>query len=1123
MGRTLIPGAGAQSASSNLSGIVIDETKAVVAGAAITLIDTATGLQRETRTNESGYFIIPVLPPGTYTLTAEMPGFATLAINGISLQVSINKFIQIELELSQIAERLDVKASNGVLDGNRNRIADTTATVKHSITNEQVVSLPILTSTLGRNVLEVLPYIVPGVVPATQLGPARGEVNQRGGEMSVNGSRATSVGFSLEGGDNNDHEFNHAAAPLPNPDALQEFTVITNNYQADVGRSSGGVIDAAIKSGTSRHHGNGRYIFTNEAFNKKGFFDQQKPRDRLNTFGGQLGGPLRLPRFLGGKDRNFFFMDYEGTRAKLEETSNITVLSHQERMGDFRNLLPPFRPVDPATGQPFPDSIIPATSINPISRFYLDHFIPLPNLGERTFQQLLLTEFDNDQFIARVDHHQGDAGSLSLTYFYNLSDIDDGTETLPVGSKIVNHLENQNLILRETRTLSSRTVNQFTAALTRFIHNALPFSPEATGVEPSEVGFTGIRPQTREFLGLPALNILLTDVRVNSAIGSTTAKTVWQIKDDLSRSLGNHSLKIGAEVRGYLQNTAVGNNNGSFNFFDGRRISVFTPPDTTRTFFGTKIADFLLGIPSQYFQTSGNLKNARQRAFYFYVMDEARLRPNLTLNLGLRYELVPSLVDKLDQVSVFRPGHRSRRFSHAAEGILFVGDPDPILGTVPRSGYPSDKNNFAPRFGIAYSPAPEKGLLRLLAGNRKMALRAGAGLFYDQTLGFSFSRLSETQPFSVSQLLSSSQIEAAQGTFANPFGSLPNPWPLGRSTAIFTNFPSLQPFDPTFRTAYTYHYNLTLQRELSWSMLLEIGYVGNSSFKLHRQRELNNGLVFPDAERLGLQSRRIYPSLGSILSQESTGRARYDSLQLSLARRRVVPVRRAGLSFDLSYVFGNAFDDDSGPAVFALTDPLRWARAAFDRRHNFVASYTYSLPSTGFTGILGRVLNEWQVSGITQLRSGLPIDIGQTTDATLMGNRPFGRINPDQIGPFERLDPRETRTITVNGVQRTGNFLFDPNLFRLVPITDSEGARAGNLGRNVFDGPGINLWSFSIIKRFPTGEGKKISLRADIRNIFNREHFQIGATSLVVESATFGQVMSAAPGRKIQFSLRYSF
>lgn len=1082
--------------TSSLSGVVTDETGAVIAAARITVLNSDTGFQRWTTTGTDGYFVIPLLPPGTYAVTAEMIGFAPVTVADISLVTSVNTRVEIALLPKPLSETLDVKAGGGVVPVG-GRIDISTAVIKHTVTNEQVISLPVFTTTLGRNTLGTLPFLLPGVSPASAVGTLNGDANRRGNQMSINGARTSSVNFNFEGGDNNDQEYNRAAAPFPNPDALQEFTVMTNSYEADFGRSLGGVVNAVVKSGTTQYRGNLRYFLINDALNARGFFDPRTPRDRVNTFGGQAAGPVKLPKFGGA----FFFLDYEGARASRESLATLTVLSPSERQGDYSARPVSEHPFDPATGQPFPSGRIPASRIDPISREYLQRYIPLPNADGNRFVQLLPNKFRNDQLTARLDFKLGECDSLILTYFWNNSKVESWAATLPVGSKTETDAVNQNLVLRETHTLSARTVNQLTVTATRFLDQSEIVAPGATGVSPAALGFTGVRPQSSRSLGVPAISIQDTSVRIVTGGGTDSAKTVWQIKDDLAHIRGAQELTLGGEARRFLQKTVVGSNNGSFSFSP----NFFTSPRDA-------VANFLLGIPVFYFQTTGGTRYPNQTAYALYAMDRWRLRPNLTVTAGLRYELAPPFQDKLDQVSVFRPGYRSERFPQAPEGILFVGDPDPVLGRVPRGGYRTDKNDFAPRLGVAWSP--KSGRLLSLLGQGATAVRAGFGVITDQTFGYILSQAALSQPFSISEQLNGNQLRSISGSFANPYGLSENPWPLDLSQAHFTTSPELQPFDPAFRTAYTYQYNLTVQRELGWAMLMEIAYVGSNSFKLNRERELN---LARDTGG-GSQTARIYPAIGRILSQESTGRARYDSLQTKLVRRA-----DRGVGFAASYVFGKSLDDSSEGISSVGTDAFRWGRSAFDRRHNFVLSFVYTLPRPKLGGIADAALGGWRVSGITEWRSGQPIDISQGTLPTLVAGALSFWGNPDVAGAFRRLDPRRFQTVEVNGVARSGNFLFDPNAFRTVTERTATGARAGTLGRNVFDGPGVYLTALSFIKQFRVSDTQRLDVRGDVRNLFNRPHFLLDSLSLRADNAQFGQVVSAAPGRIVQLSLRYSF
>jgi hypothetical protein len=1083
----------------DLVGVVLDSSGAAVPGAKLRLTNVATNVAADTVSQQDGGYSFRFLLPGKYTLKCEKDGFSTVSITGIAIQVSIGQNVTVTLKPSPVAETVTVSAQSHTIE-------TTDATVKYSVGNDTIRSLPIFTSTQGRTLLDQLPYLVPGVVSSSPLG---GGI--RGENIVINGARPSSTAFYFEGGDNNDHEMNRAASPMPNPDAIQEFTVVTNNYRADVGRSSGGVIQAVAKSGSNTFHGNARYFLLNEAFNARGFFDPRRPRSRLNTPGAQLGGPLWIPKVYNGRERTFFFFDWEGNTSKRDVLYNRDLISQAERGGNFSAAVT--RPRDPRTGQPFPGGLIPADRISPIAKTYLDRWIPAPNSGERFYRALIPSSDSGRQYTAKLDHKLSERDSIGGTYFFTIFEQDSGSTTnVPVPSKQNSNSENHNFTLRETHTFSPRTINQFNGTLTRYVNSLVFKTPGADGIAPSELGFTGVRPQTGIVLGPPTIVISGTGVQFSTGGGSASYRTAWQIRDDFSHTRGKHALKFGFETRGFIFNKYLPNNNGSFGF-------------STANSFGTgnAIADFLLGLPNSFSQSTGNIMYPRQKAYYFYGMDDWRVAPGLTINIGLRYELVPPLVDQRDQLSAYRPGVRSQRLPQAPLGVLFVGDPDPILGKVPRGAYPADANNFAPRFGLAWTPSVKGGWLRTLLGEGRTSIRAGWGVFFDQTYGFGFTQYSFTQPFSVSQSLAASQIYGAGGTFANPYGTLPNLWPLDLTERTFTGTPNQQPMDPTFRTAYTYQYNLTIQRQFGLGLLAEVAYVGSNSFKLNREQELNYALLGPGATTGNIQSRRINPALAQVYSQESTGRAYYNSLQTRLSRR----LRQ--FSFDASYVLSRSIDNGSNPqnSQLAGTNPLRWARSSNDRSHNFVFSGTYET-AIGGAGFRRRVMGGWGVGSSVQLRSGLPMDINQTGDTTLQARFIGGQGNPDVVGPYRKFDPRQYQSFVIAGVARPGNYFFDPTAFAPVVLpTDASiaylSARPGNLGRNVFNGPGQNLVNMSVWKRTQVRERHELEIRADINSLFNHANFSFpGRTA---GSATFGTISSfqTGSGRNVQLSARYTF
>jgi len=1104
--------ASAQSATAALSGTVVDEKGAAVPDVAVTVTNEATALRRQTSTNAEGYFTAPLLPPGVYTVAALREGFAPVEVRGLELNVNDQRALLITLKVGAVTASTTVEA----VEANANKVDITNATVKFSVNNELVRGLPVLTSATGRNTLALLPFLAPGVNPIDTTGTSQGN-NVLGDSMSVNGARPNSNSFNFHGSDNNEPEVNRALSPFPNPDALQEFTILTNSYAADEGRSAGGIVNAVTKSGGNQWHGNLRYIGVNEAPGARSFFDREKPINRLHTFGGQLGGPVTIPGLYRGRDRTFFFFDYEGSRSRRGRTFTYAgVLSDKERAGDFSDLPAAQRPRDPLTNQPFPGGLIPANRISPISRAFIDQFLPRPNNGTRGFTTTVVNTFSNNATTARVDQNIGKSDSLNIVLFHNPPESAIGTSVvLPTSFRRHSLQDSWNAALSETHVFAPRLVNQFTAGLGRLTRGWTNTLPGAIGVAPQDFGFTGVKPQTEKYLALPAINLSGTSIRFDPTFGAEeTANTTWQIKDDLSYSLGDHNLKFGADARRYIINLSRANNNGSFSF---RGVT------TART--RNTIADFLLGLPFSFSQNTGATIYPRQTGLFFYGMDDWRARSNLTIQLGLRYELIPPLTDKLAQASVFRPGRKSQRFPNAPAGILFAGDPDPILGVAPSGGYPADKNNFAPRIGLAFSPKAATGWQRGLFGEGKTAIRAAWGVFYDATLGEASTQVKLNQPFSVSHTLTAAQIAAAGGAFADPYGSSPNPFPLDLGRRAFVGPPVIDPFDPDFRTAYTYQYNLTIQRELPGSLLLQLAYVGSNSFKQSRERELNLAVVGPGATPDNVQERRVYPLLGSIPNQESTGRARYDSAQLSVTRRF-----RNQLSFGGSYTFSKSLDTGT-QAIFDFTAGAdRWGRSDYDRRHNLTLHYTWSLPKLKLSPLPDLLLNGWELGGITQIRSGLPLAIVQFTDPTLTSGN-IAQGVPDLVGPFRRFDPRRTQTLIVNRPESigggteavTGNFFFDPAAFRAVPIGDPAKARNGNLGRNVFDGPGINQWDLTIIKRVKLAERRHFEFRADISNLFNHALFNQPNTTVDDASLMFGQVTLAAPGRVIQFSLRYGF
>ncbi|HEU4391392.1 MAG TPA: carboxypeptidase-like regulatory domain-containing protein [Blastocatellia bacterium] len=1090
----VVLGTGGQELSAAVGGVVVDSTGAAVAGARITLINDAMGFQRQTTTSDSGAFLIPLLPAGTYTLVAEMSGFATIRVTDVDGQPGMMARLEIVLNPKLATQTLTVKAAP-------NLISTSGATLSYSVNQDVVRSLPVIGTASGRSVVSSLSLLPAPLSPALDVGV-------RGEGIVNNGARPISNVFAIDGGDNNDYEQNRAAAPLPNPDALQDVSIVTSNAKASQVANLGAVIGVTLKSGTNQVHGNLRYLVLNEALNARSFFDPKRPPNRLNTFGGQVGGPLIIPRLYNGEDRTHFFVDAERSRTESDVYIIMRVMSAAERTGQLGKQLP----LDPLTGNPFPGGVIPMGRFHPISKLYIDRFIPPPNFGERYYEEFASQSVGNTQYSVRIDHVINKASSVSATYFSNVATNDRPRPSPPLG-RYVRDLSDHVLVLRETHSFSPNVINQVTASVVSYDFRERSQAPGFAGVHPSEAGFVGIRPQNERYVSLPSLSIFGgAEVSAGYEFSNVTRpqdsqKTSLGIRDDLVYTSGRHVFGFGGGTRLFTLDKYIANNSGRFSFM-GPFFGY--PPSAT----GVAFADFLLGFPSYYVQTTGNSQYLSQWSLSLYATDEIRIRRSLTLNLGIRYELTPPLSDKLGQLAVFRPGAKSVRFPDAVSGILYAGDPDPILGKVPPGGYPTDKNNVAPRIAIAYSPTERRGPLGVLLGGNRGVIRAGAGVFYDATYGYSASELAYTPPFYTGVLVKLGSQPDQSRTFENPFGSGPNPFPLNPGSTPLQDYQiGMTTFDPGFRSAYSYQYNLTVEREIPGSIVLDLSYVGSKIFKTDRQRDLN---PIPKFNGVG-----PYPAFSDLQVHESSGRAQYDSLQLRLSRRF-----GRGVTFDATYAFGKALDNSSAPyngyTSFQQTDlnpttadGFRWARSAFDRRHNLVVTYCYSPPTTGYRGLAGLLVNGWQFAGITQLRSGMPMD--------LIGGDGNGNIGldgrPDVVGPYRRFDPRQIRTFVVDGESFTGNYFFDPTSFQWIRAR----AHDGGLGRNVFDGPGINLTALSISKTGRLRDSHELEFRADIWNLFNHANFNAPETDVVFAPENFGAVQSAGPGRTIQLSVRYRF
>ncbi len=1063
MALTFSPRAEAQ-ATGQMTGSVVDASGAVLPGVTVEATSRATGAVRVAVTGSDGLFTIPLVQPGDYDVRASLAGFRAAVREGVRVTVSETARVAFELEVGQISETITVVAEATLVE---------TANATHGIviTEDKVVDLPLN----GRNFTQ-LGTLIPGVVaPPGGLGGQGGDATPGGfgnvtGGFNVNGMRNQSNNFLLDGATNND-TFNTGFVLRPPPDAIEEFKILTHAFGAEYGRNAGSVVNVVTKSGSNTVRGSLWAFNRDDSMMARNYFapaDQPKPELRQNQFGGAVGGPLVRNRLFG-------FGYYEGYRNDSGVTNNVIVLSEAQRRGDFSALATPIR--NPATGQPFPGNIIPAELISPAAARLLSEFVPLPNSpGNRYIVSPTVNDV-RDQFGMRFDYRL--SGSQSLLGRWMRSDTDRTTPRViaAVDQKALATL--QDFMVSHNYVISSTVINQ-----ARFSINRITANPAVTsGLSPRDYGinFVNTNPAAP---GLPSFAIQGFFGGGVSALGDPQqpfvdrVNHVWQAANDLTWIRGRHSLKFGVDIRR-----------------EAMRIAFINRPNGDLTFngalSGNAAADFLLGFPSQArATTTQTAQDGYGWLFAGYAQDEFRLTPNLTLNLGLRYELPTPFIDRNDAITGFVTGQQSTVYPDAPTGLVYAGD-----AGIPRGIVPTDKNNFAPRFSAAWDPF----------GDGRTSVRGAFGVFYDALAGqgdfFQSGVLSP--PFTpLVELNTPTPI-----TLADPLAAVagpPNPFPPALTIIGWGD---------GFKSPYAYHFNIGVQRQVGARIGTEVAYVGSRGYNLPIFMEVNPGLFQPGQTTRGA---RLMPAFSLVRPTFSAARSWFDSLQMSA---RLLPTR--GLNFLASYTLGKTSDHVSGlniggearpvlPVVQGDEASLDRALAAekgpalFDARHRFVLSFGYELPRLSDHATAVRfVAGGWQVNGIYQAQTGFPLSItqGSVLDIRYMTSRPDITCDPN------------------NGPKTTAQY-FDTSCFAALTLAQT-GERPGNAGRNSVRGPGFQRTDLSIFKNFDFAAHHRIQIRIETFNLFNQARFSQPAGTF--GATNFGQITTAEDGRVMQLAIKYSF
>ena len=878
----------AQSTGGRILGRVSDPTGAVLAQVTVTATNEATGVSRTAQTNDNGDYVFPELAVGTYTLDFDLTGFKKTERKGIALDVNQVITLNMVLQIGETKEVVEVTSEAPLVD-------TTTTQLGAVVNNRSVNELPLN----QRDTYQFL-QLQPGV--QSQLGSSGGTLygSNEAGTVSVNGGRGRANNFSVNGGDAND-QFVNLPTVQPSPDAVDEFRVITNTFDAEYGRNSGSVVNVITKSGTDQFHGNVYEYFRNTVLNAQGFFNTVKPQENQNQFGGTFGGPLK-------KDRTFFFTSYEGRRVRQGISGELVpVPTSDEIAGNFSGgttfgggISNPFvaqvldgrtgcdsalglpangianLPVDPATQQidwstVFPGNVIPQSCMDPVAQNLLK-FVPPANAANGNYQAVPVQSDTQDQFTARIDHRITDKQNLSIYYYYTddkliqpFYDFQYSGANIPGYGAIVGQ-RFQQWNPSHTWTISNSLVNEFRFTYMRegqltFQHpqssgpissfcdgTASTFCFNGTSDSSAVNALPGAGPRFGITPGLPSDRTGLPFVGVSGGfqIGNGWEGELPQVgnsfqwADDLSWVKGNHTYKFGVDLRrARFDQTLYYNVNGEFTFDSSGPNAVD---------FDDNYPGYLLGLPDTYSQGSAQREDVRNTGLYLFGQDSWKIKPNLTLNYGLRWELDTPLTDIGKRVQTFRPGETSTIYpctntpiEDCPTGLVVPGDPG-----VPAGLTSTYYKAFAPRIGLAYSPNFDKGFLGKMFGNNgKTSIRTGWGLFYNPIEQLVLEQFSAEPPFGSSPGLSATLFNTPfvgqNGTvFPNGFNGILNP-PRGQDPDWAKYRPILMygDFQPHLRTQYAAQYNLTIQREVAKDLVWQIGYVGSQGHRLLASHDID--------------------------------------------------------------------------------------------------------------------------------------------------------------------------------------------------------------------------------------------------------------------------------------------
>jgi hypothetical protein len=1092
----------AQTATGQITGTVTDSSGAVIGGVKVTVLNEQTGSTRTTTSSSNGDYVVPLLPVGVYSVTAEQQGFR--AVKRSEIQLNVNQVVRIDLqmEVGQVTETVEVQANAVAIDTE-------TSSVGQVVSERQVTQLPLN----GRNFLQLL-FLGNGAVETT--GEQGGMRQGAGNAISINGARPTSNNYLLDGTSNTDTALGTPAAIL-SVDAIQEFKEQTATYSAEYGFSANQV-NIVSRTGTNNFHGSVFWFFRNDALDANSFFNNLagRPKNKLrqNQPGFVAGGPVYIPKVYNGRNRTFWLANYEGRRTRTGDTSFLNIPTQDQLAGRFTSTI-----MDPVTGQPFPNNTIPESRFTRLAQLARTKFFPAPNstLPQGNYIRNRSLPTDTDQYTIRIDQELERFGSV----FFRITNT-DYTNTIIGNTTEIGDVffvqETRNWQVSHVVPLSPTLVNQFRIGYVEATANQHGATAPQADIDPLQLTgvFTTLSDEQRTY---PAVGFSGAGTGLSgggSAVNDYQASTqpMWDLSNSTTWIRGRHTLTFGANYRDWsLQRDLANDFLGQFTF------SGFFTGNQTRDH---AVADFLLGYFSNAssfqpagFSVEGRSGNPREFNFmYFapYFQDDWKVSSRLTLNMGIRWDYRSIPYETNDRMG-WRDLSNPRGGLMVADPLLvdrgIIGDGSYYRFADRRNPRDASKKVFAPRFGFAFRPFNDD----------KTVVRGGYGVFFDSAEGREIDGAADIYPY------------VSRGQYIQSLGQTN----LRTTDQMFPNFADLGPANPaanTFlavsmspepRNPYVQQWSFGIQRALGGNTTVEVNYIGNKGTHLLMRRNIAQALPPADPARCAatptvgdcpVLARRPFVNFATYIDSDWSGNSSYNAFNARVEHRS------GSMLFTSAYTWSKSIDNKSAAAGIG-NDVAGWqgflnnhdvrrdrGRSEFDVDHRLVSSFVYELPfgrGKKFGNDVGRaadlLIGGWQVNGIVTFQNGFPMTI---TAADIGGLNDTQNTNrADLVGePYP------------NGFNKTIDEWFETDAFR-----QPAAGFLGNSGRGILRAPGINNWDTGIFKNFRFTEQTSLQFRFESFNAFN--HTQWGVPIRNRADSRFGRITGTRAPRINQLGLKF--